>query len=144
MSNLSKPKPPSENPVFFTVVVDGVLKEKLFKVFPDGSFKDVDILYIRIDQVMKKPLSILVNDQEWSVTINEEMGILFVDEFATEEFLDEIFFVMEEYNGIDVKLRTTLSDKEIKDLPAMLDFKIKGEDDGEEFDDRQDKQKQGD
>jgi len=138
MSNLSK-STPKENQTFYTVVADGHFKEKLFKVFPDGSFEDAEILYIRIDQVLTKPLGILVNDQEWSVTINDEMGILFSDEFAVEEFLDEIFFVMEEFNGIEKALRTTLTDKIITDLPKMLNFKIKGEEDGEKLNDRQTK-----
>lgn len=66
--------------------------------------------------------------------VSDSIGILFKDEFAVEEFLEEIYFVMEELNGIPVENRTTGKDKEIKDLILYLGYEEdeeEGENDGE-------------
>jgi hypothetical protein len=138
MSNLSKVKQ-IKNKIFYTVVPDG-LRQKVFHVFPDGTFEEQDIIYIRVDNVLETPLRILVNDREWSITINEELGVLCADQFSVEEFLDELYFVMEEIHGLDAEHRTTKPDKIVTDLKAVLGFKIKGEENGEEekFTDRED------
>ena len=67
LSSLSKKKD-NEDFVYFSISPDGEMREKVFSLFPDGSFIEEDIVYVRVDNVTKEPLKILVNDTEWSVT----------------------------------------------------------------------------
>jgi len=143
MSNLSKGDPPKK-PIFFTILADGIFRQKLFNVFSDGSFTEVDIIYVRIDNVLEKPLRILVNDQEWSITINDEIGILCKGQEAVEELLEELYFVMEEFHNLEKEHRTTSEDKIVEDMTKMLGYKVQGEKNGKELNDQQDQQKQSD
>lgn len=113
------------NSVIYTVRTDAY-RMKLFEVRPDNSFFERDTLLIRIDGVLKNPLTIKVNPDEWSLTINDLYGILFKDEFALEEFLEEIFFVMEEFHGITGPQRSTSPQKLITNLQDLLAIKMQG------------------
>ena len=119
--------------------IDGFIS-KLFVVFPDNSFKLVDNINIRIDRVLESPLSIQVNYDENSLTINSVYGILFTNSFALSEFIDELYFTMETLHNVKANERHTKNITNILDLEEHLNpfNKIQGEEDGEKekFDDR--------
>lgn len=126
--------------IFFTIVPVDDYIESLFNVFPNGSFKETGIIQIRIDNVMDEPLSILVNDQEWSLTINGLFGVLFPSEIELNMFLDEIFFAMEELHDVPIDLRTTRKEKFVTETERI--DKNNGEIDVKKLDDNKTEQEQ--
>jgi len=125
---------PPQKAIHFLISKDDLLIEKLYKVFPDGSFSELDQINLRVDNVLTHPLRIQVNgDTEWSLTIDMKYGVLFENEENLSMFLEELFFVMEDLNGVPTNLRTSIQKKEILNLKEELkELEIKN---GEKFDD---------
>jgi len=130
---------PIQERIFFSVTPSPGYIENIYFVHPDGTFDESGILILRIDEVLKKPLRIMVNDQEWSLTINEKYGVLFIGETEMNSFLDDLFFAMEELHNVPKELRTSDSGETNK-------FKTlyNGEQNGEKLDDSEVIKKQGD
>lgn len=133
-------EPEPEEKIYYTIHPEEGYIQRLFQVHSDGGFDEVGQLFIRIDNVISSPLRIDVNSDEWSITINDKMGILFQDEFACKIFMDEIFYIMEGLNEVPEEYRTTSSDKVIMDIRKELQYM---EDDDGEFDDSEISEEQG-
>ena len=105
--------PPKEAIHFLISKGDDII-EKLYEVFPDGSFTEMEQINLRVDNVLENPLRIQVNeDTEWSLTIDMKYGVLFKSEENLSMFIEELFFVMEELNEVPMDLRTSIDNKNI-------------------------------
>jgi len=72
--------------------------QNMFRVFEDGSFTEIEEIFIRIDNVIQHPLRLEINQSENSITVNGQWGLLFNGEDFLEYFLEELYFAMEELN----------------------------------------------
>lgn len=105
--------------LFYFITTDEFLTN-IFLVYDDGSFTEIKQVNLRYDETLEKPLDIEINAQENSLIINNIYGFLFVDRFYLDAFLDELFFILEEYLEIDLKDRSTTPEKEIVLEDEML------------------------
>lgn len=97
----------------FYFITTGEFLTNIYLVFSDGSFTEIKQVNLRYDDTLENPLRIEINSQENSIIINEQYGFLFVDRFYLDAFLDELFFILEEYLEVDLKDRSTSPEKEI-------------------------------
>ena len=111
------------------------------KIYHGGNYHEVpklvDTVYLRLDDAIKRPLSISVNQNEFSALINNEYQIQFVDSIGEQSFFNDLFFFIEELHNIDPQIRGTSVNKVIR-LEDELEIFQNGEQ-GEQ--DEQNKQK---
>jgi len=72
--------------------------------------KAVKVIDIRVNGAVKKPLTILFNENHLQV---EDTHIIFESHEAEVLFLQDLYFVLEEYSEIPTKSRITNGQKEV-------------------------------
>ena len=89
--------------------------------------KQVDKIFLRLDNAIKKPLQLNLDPDELFVIINNEYQINFADGVGEDAFFNDLFFFLEEIHGVPADLRSTSSNKiinledELKSLSQLKD-----------------------
>jgi len=120
-----KQKPKNEERIFYCIYTQDRYILNIFKVYEDGSFDTAEQSLIRLDNAIEDPIEIDINRKEWSITINQEVGIWFADEFSINVFLDELFFALESVLEIPDEERTTSKKRVILDLRKEIEYLYK-------------------
>jgi hypothetical protein len=96
----------SREPLYLRLKSDDCIK-KLFNVFEDESFEEItdyDVAF-RTDRKPDDPLIIEVNRDDTSLTLDKRLGVLFESDECLDIFLDDYYFMMEEYYGVPMPIR---------------------------------------
>ena len=75
--------------------------------------KQVDKIFLRLDNAIKNPLQLNVDPNELFVVINNEYQVNFTDEVGEGAFFNDLFFFLEELHGIPSDDRSTTTNKNI-------------------------------
>ena len=96
------------------------------KIYHGGDFQSapvlVDVIYLRLDDALANPLSISVNEQEFSALINNEYQVNFVDAIGEQSFFNDLFFYIEELHNTPPEKRGTSIHKEIRLIDELEIF----------------------
>ena len=73
--------------------------------------KEVNKLFLRMDDIIETPLQLNVDPNELYVIINNEYQVNFADEIGEDAFFNDLFFFIEEMHHVPDKSRTTTRNK---------------------------------